>query len=79
MIVTNQVVRFRVQRSGLRARKDIEDPKSSIKILISPSNCQFVPKFWIRLDETGAFLVNTQHKCSLRTRMEPAGGQALNL
>ena len=47
----SRVQRFRVQRSGLRTRKDIEDPKSSLKMLISPNNCKFGSKFWIRLDE----------------------------
>jgi hypothetical protein len=70
---TNNVTvhRFRVQRSGLRTKKDIKDPKSSLKMLISPNNCQFGFKFWIRPDETDAFLVNTYHKFSPGTRMQP--------
>jgi hypothetical protein len=70
---TNNVTvhRFRVQRSGLRTKKDIKDPKSSLKMLISPNNCQFGFKFWIRPDEADAFLVNTYHKCSPGTRMQP--------
>jgi len=67
----SQVQRFRVQRSGLRTRKDIEDPKSSLKMLISLNNYQFGSKFWIRLDETDAFLANTRHKYSQGMRMEP--------
>ena len=55
----------------VKAKDGIEIPKSSLKMLISPNNCQFGSKFWIRLDETDAFLVNTRHKCSLGTRMEP--------
>ena len=44
---------------------------NDIKMLISPSNCKFGSKFWIRPDENGAFLVNTHSKCSPGTRMEP--------
>ena len=47
-------------------------------MLISPNNCQFGSKFWIRFDETDAFLINTRHKCSLRTRMEPWTSEPLN-
>ena len=65
------VHRFRVQRSGLRTKKGIEGPKPSLKTLISPNNCQFGSKFWIRPDEAYAFLVNTHTKCSPGTRMEP--------
>jgi len=51
--------------------KDIEAPKSSPKMLIFPNKCLFGSKFWIRLDETDAFLVNMHSKCSPGTRMEP--------
>ncbi len=65
------VHRFRVQRSGLRTKKGIEDPKSSLQMFIFPSNCQFGFKFLFSPDETDDFLVNTHPKCSPGTRMEP--------
>ncbi len=65
--------RSQVQGSTFRVKdkEGIKDPKSSLKVLIFPSNCQFGSKFWIRLDEADGFLVNTQPKCSIGTRMEP--------
>jgi hypothetical protein len=53
--------RSKVQGSTFRVKdkEGIEDPKSSLKMLISPSNCQFSSKFWIRPDEADAFLINT--------------------
>ncbi|OEU52288.1 MAG: hypothetical protein BA861_03850 [Desulfobacterales bacterium S3730MH5] len=65
--------RSQVQGSTFRVKdKDgIEGPKSSLTMLISPNNCQFGSKFWIRLEEADAFLVNTHPKCSPWTRMEP--------
>ena len=58
--------RFRVKN-----KEGIKDPKSSIKILILPNNCQFGSKFWIRPDEGDAFFVNTHALCSPGMRMEP--------
>jgi hypothetical protein len=55
----------------VKDKERIEDPKSSLKMLIFPSNCQFGSKFWIRPDEDDAFLMNTQPKCSPGMRMEP--------
>ncbi len=49
----------------------IEDPKSSLKMLIFPNNCQFGSKFWIRPDEADAFFENTHPKRSPETRMKP--------
>ena len=65
--------RSQVQGSTFRVKdkEGIEDPKSSLKMLIFPSNCQFGSKFWIRPDEDDAFLVNTHSKWSPGTRMEP--------
>jgi hypothetical protein len=65
--------RSQVQGSTFRVegKEDIKDPKSSLKVLISPNNCHFGSKFWIRPDETDAFLVNTHPECSQRTRMQP--------
>ena len=40
-------------------------------MLIFPNNCQFGSKFWIRLDEADAFVVNTHLKYSSGTRMQP--------
>jgi len=34
----------------VKDKEGIEDQKSSLKMLIFPSNCQFGSKFWIRLD-----------------------------
>jgi hypothetical protein len=65
--------RSQVQGSTFRV-KDKEgpkDPKSWLKVLISPNNCQFGSKFWIRPDEADAFLVNTHPRCSPGTKMEP--------
>jgi hypothetical protein len=54
-------------KAGFRVKdkNGIEGPKSSLKMLIFPNNCQFGSKFWIRLDEADAFLVNTHPKYSL--------------
>ena len=77
MIISN---RSQVQGSTFRVKDKggIEDPKSSLQMFIFPSNCQFSFKFWIRLGETDAFLVNTRLKCSLETRMEPWTPEPLN-
>ena len=50
--------RSQVQGSTFRVKdkEGIKDPKSSLKMLISPNNCQFGSKFWIRPDEADAFL-----------------------
>jgi len=65
--------RSQVQGSTLRVKdkEGIEDPKSSLKMLIFPSNCQFGFTFWIRPDEDDAFFVNTHSKWRPGTRMEP--------
>ena len=53
--------RSKVQGSTFRVKdkEGIKDPKSSLKMLIFPNNCQFGSKFWISPDEADAFLVNT--------------------
>jgi hypothetical protein len=66
--------RSQVQGSTFRVNKDregIKDPKSSLKMLISPNNCQFGSKFWISPDEADAIVVNTHLKYSPGTRMQP--------
>ncbi len=65
--------RSKVQGSTFKVKDKggIEDPKSSFKMLIFPSNCQFGSKFWIRPDETDAFLANTYTKCTTWTKLEP--------
>ena len=65
--------RSQVQGSTFRVKdkEGIKDPKSSLKMLIFPNNCQYGSKFWIRLDDADAFLVNTHPKCSPGTRLEP--------
>ncbi len=65
--------RSQVQGSTFRVKdkEGIEGPKSSLKTLIFPNNCQLGPKFWIRPDEAYVFLVNTHPKCSPETKMEP--------
>jgi hypothetical protein len=60
-----------VHRFRVKDKEGIEDPKSSLQMLFFPSNCEFGFKYWIRPDETDAFLVNTHPKCSVRMRMEP--------
>ena len=61
-----------VQGSTFRVKgKGIEDPKSSLNMVIFSSNCQFGLKFWIRLVEDDAFLINTRSKYSPGTKMEP--------
>ncbi len=70
---------YRVQRSGvqrsafrIKDKEGIKDPKSSFtRMLVLPNNCQFGSKFWIRPDETDAFLGNTHPKCTPETRMQP--------
>jgi hypothetical protein len=71
----NQLIksnRSQVQRSTFRVKdkEGIEDPKASLKRLISPSNCQFGSKFWITPDEADAFFVNTHPKYGPGTIME---------
>ena len=65
--------RLQVQGSAFKVKdkEAIKDWKSSLKMLISPNNCQFGSNFLIRPDEAGAFLVNKHLKCSPGTRMEP--------
>jgi hypothetical protein len=65
------VHRFRVQRSGLRTKKALKIRSPHYKCSSFPGNCQFSFKFWIRPDETDAFIVNTHPKCSPGIRMEP--------
>ena len=55
----------------VKDKEGSEDPKSSLKMLIFPSNCQFGSKFSIRPDEDDAFLANMHSKCSPGPRMEP--------
>jgi len=66
-------IRSQVQGSTFRVKdkEGVEDPKSSLQMFIFPSNWQFGFKYWIRPDETDAFLVNTHPKCSPGTRMGP--------
>ena len=47
-------------------------------MLISPNNCEFGSKFWIRPDEADPFLVNTHLKCIPGTRMEPWTPEPVN-
>ncbi len=65
--------RSQVQSSKFRVKdkESIEDPKSSLQMFIFPNSWQFGFKFWVRPDETDAFLVNTHPKCSPGTRIEP--------
>jgi len=71
-IEKNFINRNRSQDQGSTFRvKGIEDSKSSLQMFIFQSNCQFGFKFWIRPDETDAFLVNTHPKCNSGTRMNP--------
>ncbi len=65
--------RSRVQGSTFKVKnkEGFKDPKSSLKMLIFPNNCQFGSKFWIRPDEADTFLVNTHPKYSPGTRMQP--------
>jgi len=44
-----------VHRFRVKDKEGIEDPKSSIKMLIVPSNCQFGFKFWISLTKMPLF------------------------
>jgi hypothetical protein len=60
-----------VHRFRVKDKKGIKDPKSSLKILISPNNSQFASKLWIRSDEVDVFLENTHQKCSPEARMQP--------
>jgi hypothetical protein len=55
----------------VKDKEGIKDPKSSLKMLISPNNCQFGCKFGIGPDEADAFAVNTHPKYSPGARMEP--------
>ena len=73
--------RSQVQGSTFRVedKEGIQDPKSSLKMLIFPNNCQFSSRLWIRSDEADGFLVNTRPKCSPGTRMQPWTPEPLNL
>ena len=65
--------RSQVQGStfSVKDKERIEDPKSSLKMLIFLSNCQFSSKFWIGRDEADAFLINMEPKCTPWTIIEP--------
>lgn len=60
-----------VHRFRVKDKDRIEDPKPSLKMLITQNNNQLGSKFWISPDEADAFLVDTHAKCSPGTRMEP--------
>ena len=72
-VLGSEVLGSEVQGSTFRVKdkEGIKDPKSSLKILISPKNCQFGSKFWIRPDEPDVFPINTHPKCSPGTIMQP--------
>ena len=55
----------------VKGKEGIEDPKSSLNIVIFSSNCQFGSKFWIRPVEDDAFIINIRSKCSPGTKIEP--------
>ena len=65
--------RSQVQGSTFRVKgkKSIEDPKYSLNMVISQSNCKFGYKFWIRHVENDVFLINSRSKCSPGTKMKP--------
>jgi hypothetical protein len=65
--------RSQVQGSTFRVKdkEGIKDPKSSLKMLTFPYNCQLGSKFRIRHNEAYAFLVNTHPKYSPGMKMEP--------
>jgi len=46
----------------VKDKESFEDPKPSLKMFISQSDCQFGYKFWIRHDEDNTFLINTHSK-----------------
>jgi hypothetical protein len=73
MYIFDKDNRSQVQGSTFRVedKEGIKDPKSRLKKLIFPNNCQFGSKPWIRPDEADTFFVNTHPKYSLGTRMEP--------
>jgi hypothetical protein len=64
-----------VHRFRVKDKEGIEDSKSSLKMLISPNNCQFGSKFWIRPDEADALLVNTHSKCNPGTIRDYASSE----
>jgi hypothetical protein len=66
-----QVQRFTVQGFRVKGKEGIEDPKSSLNMVIFQSNCKFGSKFWIRPVEDDVFLINTRSKCSPGTKMGP--------
>ena len=66
-----QVQWFTVQEFRAKGKEGIEDPKSSLNMVISQSNCKFGSKFWIGHVKDDAFLINTRSKCSPETKMEP--------
>ena len=62
---------------GLRDKEGIEDPESSLKILILPSNCKFSSKFWIGDVETVGFPVQNVYKMTYgdeNATLEPVNG-----
>ncbi len=65
--------RSQVQGSRFRVKgkEGIEDPKSSLNVVIFQSNCKFGSKFWIEPVKDDAFFINTRSKCSTGTKMEP--------
>jgi hypothetical protein len=54
----------------VKHKEGTKDPKFLLKIHILLNTCQFGSKFWIRPEETDAFLVNTHPKYNPGTRME---------
>jgi len=60
-----------VHRFRVKDKEGIKDPKSWLKMLISPNYFQFGFKFWIRPEEADAFLINTHPKSSSEMKIEP--------
>jgi hypothetical protein len=60
-----------VPKSRVKDKEGIEERKTSLKMLIFPSCCQFGYKFCVRHEEDDALLINTNVKCNPGTRMDP--------
>jgi hypothetical protein len=70
-LIIKKTCHFGVFHTSVKDKEDIKDPKSPLKMLILPNNCQFGSKFWIRPDEVDDFLLNMHPKYSPGMRMEP--------
>jgi len=54
-LIIKKTCHFGVFHTSVKDKEGIKDPKSPLKMLILPNNCQFGSKFWISLTKLTIF------------------------